>query len=51
MTGTKTLKNGITTHRCSSCGHRFEGSGKKGRPFKHCLTCRANRAARAQSRR
>lgn len=38
----KTGKNreGKTTHRCSTCGKRFEGTGKRGRPHKRCPKCR-----------
>ncbi len=40
MRGTTTRKNGVTTHRCKTCGKRFEGTGKKGRPFSRCPSCR-----------
>ena len=40
MTKTTKNKDGKTTHRCTSCGKRFEGTGKRGRPFQHCPKCR-----------
>jgi predicted Zn-ribbon and HTH transcriptional regulator len=43
MTGTAKTKSGITTHRCRTCGRRFEGTGKRGRPFSRCPECRAKR--------
>lgn len=33
---TKNKKTGATTHRCTTCGKRFEGTGRRGRPFKRC---------------
>lgn len=35
----------VTTHRCTTCSKRFEGTGKRGRPNKRCPDCRAKRAA------
>lgn len=32
-------------HKCAKCGKEFEGSGKRGRPFKLCPKCRAEAAA------
>lgn len=40
MTGTVIRKDGVTTHRCTKCKLRFEGTGKRGRPPKHCPKCR-----------
>lgn len=47
MRGTTTRKDGVTTHRCTKCGERFEGTGKRGRPFKHCPSCRVVETAKA----
>lgn len=47
MDGTTIRKDGVTTHRCTACGKRFEGSGKRGRPSKHCPACKA-RGAKAK---
>lgn len=43
MRGTTTRKDGVTTHRCKTCGRRFEGTGRKGRPFSRCPECREAR--------
>lgn len=40
MTKTAKSKDGVTTHRCTKCGHRFEGTGKRGHPFNRCPSCR-----------
>ncbi len=40
MRGTTTRKDGVTTHRCRTCGRRFEGTGRKGRPYSRCPECR-----------
>lgn len=39
---TKTTRNkeGKTTHRCTKCGKRFEGTQRRGRPFRRCQPCR-----------
>ena len=50
MDGTTTRKDGITTHRCTSCGKRFPGTGKQGRPSKHCPACKAKQTERAAKR-
>lgn len=39
-TKTATSKEGRTTHRCTTCGKRFEGTQKRGRPHKRCPKCR-----------
>lgn len=46
MTGTTKNKDGITTHRCTACGERFPGTGKRGRPHKKCPKCRAKKTAK-----
>lgn len=43
MTGTTKNEQGVTTHRCSTCGLRFEGTGKRGRPSKKCPDCRSKK--------
>lgn len=40
MTGTTTNEDGKTTHRCTKCGKRFPGTGKRGHPFTRCPSCR-----------
>jgi hypothetical protein len=35
-TGTTKGRDGTTTHRCTTCGKRFPGTGKRGRPNKRC---------------
>jgi len=39
-TKTAKSKEGKTTHRCTTCGKRFEGTGKRGRPYQRCPTHR-----------
>lgn len=39
-TKTTKSKDGVTTHRCTRCGKRFPGTGRRGRPFKRCEKCR-----------
>lgn len=47
MDGTTIRKDGITTHRCTACGKRFPGTGKRGRPPNHCPACKAKDEAKA----
>ncbi len=39
--GTGKSRDGLTTHRCRRCKRRFEGTQRRGRPFKTCPECRA----------
>lgn len=49
-TGTLKTKDGRTTHRCRTCGKRFDGTGQRGRPFKSCPVCRSRIAETAAER-
>lgn len=37
--------DGVTEHCCAECGAWFEGTGKRGRPFRKCPECRAAKVA------
>lgn len=36
-------EDGVTYHRCKDCGGWFQGSGKRGRPYRRCFDCRPGR--------
>jgi DNA-directed RNA polymerase subunit RPC12/RpoP len=50
MVGTTKNPDGKTTHRCITCGKRFEGTQKRGRPYLRCPECRAALAAKKAAR-